>query len=237
MASSCQPHANPAVVQLASDRSYSLCSNVPVTSLSLACPSFHTSTATHVSGDGRRALTCADALMQGRRSMTKSKTADLEAENATLKAQVASLTSANGALTAENGALTAENGALKVRVVNLETDLVNIKATVETVSTGHFESNRQYKALAASQAEFQATTNATLASFEAGWAEHATNASARTADTRRAPPAAITTPAQPSQAPANRGKAAPTPPAPTPAPAQQHRYWQVCHARPSTPVL
>jgi hypothetical protein len=60
--------------------------------------------------------------MQGRRSMTKNKTVDLEAENAALKAQVASITAAREAENATHQAhvasLISERDALQGRVIN-----------------------------------------------------------------------------------------------------------------------
>lgn len=115
--------------------------------------------------------------------------ADLEAENAELRERVASIT--------------AERDGFSARVVILEAEAASFKATLETVSTGHFESDRRLKALAASQTEFQETTRASIASLEAlirqtgqrTWAEHA-NAAARTgrAPAPAAPSAATTRP-------------------------------------------
>ena len=76
--------------------------------------------------------------------------ADLEAENAELRERVASIT--------------AERDGFSARVVILEAEAASFKATLETVSTGHFESDRRLKALAASQTEFHDTTRATIAS-------------------------------------------------------------------------
>jgi hypothetical protein len=120
----------------------------------------------------------------------------LEEENAALTAQVNSLQQQLGTVTAELGTVTAERNGLQARLVNIEADAVKLKASMETVSTGHFDSYRRIT-------EHEAATAAKIASLEAlvlrgprerTWAERAETASA---DARRAPAVAARPP--PSQ--------------------------------------
>jgi hypothetical protein len=123
----------------------------------------------------------------------------LEEENAALTAQVNSLQQQLGTVTAELGTVTAERNGLQARLVNIEADAVKLKASMETVSTGHFDSYRRIT-------EHEAATAAKIASLEAlvlrgprerTWAERAETASA---DARRAPAVGTTTTQPESQA-------------------------------------
>jgi hypothetical protein len=139
---------------------------------------------------------------------------ELEAQVASLHATIAEKDAKIAEMDAQVASLTAERDGLSARVVNLET-------TVETVSTGHFDSDRRIKELAANATKFQATMETQIASLEAlvrgqrggqrTWAERTdtTSADARAiARTGRAPSAPTTTtqPAEDSAQPRTQGR-------------------------------
>jgi hypothetical protein len=121
----------------------------------------------------------------------------LEADIVELNAQIATLIAERDGARAERDGARAERDEFSARVVMLEANAANIKTTLDTISTGHFESDRAIKALEATQAEFKAFIGAELASLQAlfrqrTWAEQASSG---------APSGRLNAPAPPTPSP------------------------------------